>query len=222
MIVLDSKPSLNPLLTVLLLQVPFSSYREDCLAHPIPLQHVESQPPLPEGHCLMRWTKTGWSGKNGWRQVIVKTPTIGRNTITVFYQWIQVFYIFMQRRHQPHKNGLHCRNQNCLVFYHNPDGVRLFSKIHLTPTFFLLDCIFKNVNFTFVRTMITPELLMKIFAQKLEMKTTLIFLLIDFLALMQSPDWLACWMLQRKFDFVSFCTLREPWFMFLLLFGWIW
>lgn len=116
----------------------------------------------------------------------------------------------MQRRHQPHKNSLHCRNQNFLVFYHNPDGVRLFSKIHLTPTFFLLDCIFKNVNFTFVRTMIAPELLMKIFAQKLEMKTTLIFLLIDFLALMQSPDWLACWLLQRKFDFVSFCTLREP------------
>lgn len=78
MIVLDSKPSLNPLLTVLLLQAPFSSYRKDCLAHPIPLQHVESQPPLPEAQCLMRWTKTGWLGKNGWRQVIVKTPTIGK------------------------------------------------------------------------------------------------------------------------------------------------
>lgn len=81
----------------------------------------------------------------------------------------------MQRRHQPHKNGLYCRNQNRLVFYHIPDGVHLFPKIHLTPTFFLLNCIFKNVNFTFVRTMIAPELLMKIFTQKLQMKTTLIF-----------------------------------------------
>lgn len=81
----------------------------------------------------------------------------------------------MQRRHQPHKNGLHYRNQNRLVFYHIPDGVHLFLKIHLTPTFFLLDCIFENVNFTFVRTMIASELLMKIFTQKLQMKTTFDF-----------------------------------------------
>lgn len=65
----------------------------------------------------------------------------------MFYQWIQVFYIFMQRRHQSHKNGLHCRNQNCLVFYHIPDGVHLFSKIHLTPTFFFAQLYLQECEF---------------------------------------------------------------------------
>lgn len=57
--------------------------------------------------------------------------------------------------------------------------------------------------------MMALKLLMKIFHTKTRDENDFDFLLIDFLALMQSPDWLACWMLQRKFDFVTFCPLKE-------------
>lgn len=42
---------------------------------------------------------------------------------------------------------------------------------------------------------------MKIFHTKTRDENDFDFVLIDFLALMQSSDWLSCWMLQRKFDF---------------------
>lgn len=67
--------------------------------------------------------------------------------------------------------------------------------------------------------MIAPESLMKIFHTKTGDENDFDFVLIDFLALMQSSDWLSCWMLQRKFDFGFLSYSQGSTIVFLLLLG---
>lgn len=142
----------------------------------------------------------------------------------MFYQWMQISYIFMQREHHSHNNSLPCRNQNFLIFCHIP-GVHFSFKVHLDPT--------RSVFYHFWEDVIwlswEPWWLWKTHCWQTSTWKAKKEKDFDFWT-----DWFFCpnvmgrrlpflqEVSEKYFILLPFRLLKKQWFMFALLFWWLW